>query len=660
MTVTEGPRYVVPSSSTATKTPTPLLDVPQSITVVTQELIHDQMMLSVGDVVRYVPGVTAIQGENNRDQVVIRGQSTSADFFLDGVRDDVQYYRDLYNLDRVEVLKGPNAMIFGRGGGGGVINRVTKEAEFMPLHEITLTGGMYGDKRFATDLNQQLSDKVAVRLNGMFENSGSFRKYVGLTRYGINPTLTMKPTKTTRITLGYERFRDDRTADRGIPSFQGKPVDVPTSTYFGNPDLSHVRAAVNLGSVAIEQQVGRVILHNRTTFGAYDRGYQNFVPGAVSADKTQDTLTAYNNATKRFNFFNQTDVTYTAHTGKIKHTLLAGAEGGRQLTDNFRNTGYFNNTATSILIPLSATAIATPTTFRQSATDADNHLNTNVAAAYVQDQVQLSQYVQLIGGLRFDRFDLQYHNNRTGDNLRRIDKLLSPRAGIVVKPVATVSIYGSYSVSYLPSSGDQFSSLTVITQQVKPEKFHNYEAGVKWDVRPRLSMTAAVFRLNRENTRSTDPNDPTRIIQTGSTRTNGFEIGINGSVTRAWSIAGGYAYQDAFITSATTSATAGAQVGQVPHHTFSLWNNYQIARRLGAGLGIAHRAAMFAAVDNTVTLPGYTRADAAVFYSLTERWRLQANLENLFDKKYYLNADSNTNISPGSPRALRVGLTARF
>jgi catecholate siderophore receptor len=655
VTVTEGAGYLTASSSAATKTLTPLLDVPQSITVVTQQLIHDQMMLSVGDVVRYVPGITAHQGENNRDQVVIRGNSTSADFFVDGVRDDVQYYRDLYNLDRVEVLKGPNAMIFGRGGGGGVINRVTKEAEFMPLREITLSGGAYGNKRFATDLNQALNNKVAVRLNGVYENSGGFRKHFGLTRYGINPALTLTPAKRTRITLGYERFRDDRTADRGVPSFQA-----PISSFFGNPDLSHVRARVNLGSAAVQQQVGRVILHNRTTFGDYDRGYQNFVPGALSADKTQDTLTAYNNATKRLNFFNQTDVTYTAYTGKIKHTLLSGAEFGHQLTDNFRNTGFFNNTTTSILIPLSAPTIATPVAFRQSATDADNHLVTNVAAGYVQDQVELSRYVQLIGGLRFDRFDLRYHNNRNGDNLGRTDILVSPRAGIVVKPARTLSVYGSYSVSYLPSSGDQFSSLTNITQQVKPEKFNNYEAGVKWEFRRRLSLTTAVYRLNRENTRATDPNDPTRIIQTGSTRTNGYEIGINGNLTRAWSIAGGYAYQDAFITSATTSALAGSQVGQVPHHTFSLWNNYQIARRLGAGLGILHRSDMFAAVDNTVTLPSYTRADAALFYSLTEKVRLQVNVENLLNKTYYLNADTNTNISPGSPRVLRVGLTARF
>ena len=283
-----------------------------------------------------------------------------------------------------------------------------------------------------------------------------------------------------------------------------------------------------------------------------------------------------------------------------------------------------------------------------------------MAATYVQDQIQLSRFVQVVAGLRFDRFDLRYHNNRNAENLRRLDHLISPRAGLVIKPVDRVSIYSSYSVSYLPSSGDQFSSLTTITQQVKPERFNNYEAGVKWDAARGLSLTGAVYRLDRTNTRSTDPNDPTRIIQTGSQRTNGVEAGVAGSLTRAWRIAGGYAYQDAFVTSATAAARAGAQVGQVPHHQFSLWNNYQLLKRLGAGLGILNRSDMFAAIDNTVTLPSYTRADAAVFLSLTEKVRLQANVENLTNRRYYVNADSNTNISPGSPRSVRVGLIARF
>jgi catecholate siderophore receptor len=652
--------YRVPEMSSATKTLTPLRDVPQSITVVTREQISDQAMDSIADVVSYVPGITSHQGENNRDQLVIRGNSTSADFFLNGVRDDVQYYRDLYNVEQVEALKGPNAMIFGRGGGGGVINRVTKQAGFAKLREVTFQGGSFNNKRFTADFDQPLNRKVALRFDTMYENSGSFRQFVNLERYGFNPTLTIAPSSDTRITLGYENFHDGRVADRGIPSFQGLPADVPISTYFGNPDDSYVRARVDLASAVIEHQSGRLNIRSRTMFADYDRGYQNFVPGAVNATGTLVSLSAYNNATKRRNIFNQTDFTYLLSSGHLKQTLLAGTELGLQLTDNFRNTGFFNRSATSILVPLDNPTITTPTTFRQSATDADNHLKTNLAAGYVQDQIQFNNYIQVIAGLRFNYFDLQYHNNRNGDNLRRIDQLVSPRVGLVVKPKEPVSIYANYSVSYLPSSGDQFSSLTTITQQVQPEQFRNYELGAKWDVRRNLSFTTALYRQDRSNTRTTDPNDPTRIVQTGSQRTNGFEAGVNGSMTRAWSIAGGYAYQDAFITSATTAAKAGAQVAMVPHHTFSLWNKYQIMARLGVGLGIIHRSDMFAAIDDAVTLPGYTKLDTALYVRITEKIKLQAHFENLLNAKFYLNADGNNNISPASPRGVRVGLIARF
>jgi catecholate siderophore receptor len=304
--------------------------------------------------------------------------------------------------------------------------------------------------------------------------------------------------------------------------------------------------------------------------------------------------------------------------------------------------------------------VALPVTFHQNATDADNHVTTSVVAAYAQDQVELSPHLQVVGGVRVDRFDLQYHNHRNGDTLERPDTLVSPRAGVIVKPIEPLSIYSSYSVSYLPSSGDQFSSLTAITQQAKPEKFNNYEIGAKWDVRPRLSLTTAVYRLDRTNTRATDPNDPTRIVQTGSQRTNGYEAGVSGALSRIWNVSGGYAYQDAFVTSATTAAAAGAEVAQVPHHTFSLWNLVQVHPRVGAGLGIISRSGMFAAIDDTVALPSYIRVDAAVYVPLGSGMRLQVNAENLFDRRYYANADSNTNISPGSPRALRVGLTTAW
>ncbi len=652
----ESENYRVEQIVTATKTNTALVDVPQSITIVSEEQIKDQQMLGLGDVVRYVPGITAIQGENNRDQIVFRGNSSSADFFLNGVRDDVQYYRDLYNLGGVEVLRGPNAMLFGRGSGGGLINRVTKEAGFAPLCEITLQVGSYGGKRATIDVNEPLSGRLAVRLNALAEDSDSFRKYVGLKRSAQNPTLTFKPAVATKLTLSYEHLHDARTADRGITSFQGRPAGVPLDTYYGNPHDSHVNADVDFLSATIEHQAGNLQIRDRILFGDYARSYQNYVPGAVNAMQTQVVLTAYNNATKRRNLFNQTDLLYAAATGSVQHTLLGGVELGSQRTDNLRNTGFFDNSATSLLVPYDQPTISTPVTFRQSPTDADNHLRTDLAALYVQDQVALPRYLQAIVGLRYDSFALVYHNQRNGDTLGRTDRLISPRAGLIFKPAVQASLYANHSVSYLPSSGDQFSSLTTITQQVKPEKFTNSELGAKWEITPKFSLTAAGYRLDRTNTRATDPADPTRILQTGSTRTNGCEIALSGSLTKVWSVAGGYAYQDAWIRSATTAAPAGAEVAQVPHHNFSLWNKYQVLPKLGVGLGVIHGSGMFAAVDNTVIVPGYTRVDAAVYYSINPRWRLQANAENLLNRKYYLNADSNTNISPGSPIALRVML----
>ena len=244
-------------------------------------------MTSIGDVVKYIPGIQQQhQGENNRDQVIIRGNSTSADFYVNGVRDDVQYYRDLYNLDRVEAIKGPNAMIFGRGGGGGVINRVTKEAAFIPLREFSIQGGSFGNKRLAGDINQPLGSKVAVRMNGMYEDSNSFRNNVGTSaRQCCQPLLSpYLPGKSTKIVISYENLRDFRVADRGITSYLGAPANVPINTYYGNPNDSNVFAKVNVGTVAVEHQAGRLNITNRSTFSGYDRGLSELRAGCGGAE----------------------------------------------------------------------------------------------------------------------------------------------------------------------------------------------------------------------------------------------------------------------------------------------------------------------------------------------------------------------------------------
>lgn len=652
--------YATRHTTTATKTDTPLRDTPQTVSVVTQDVIADQSMQSMADVVEYVPGVTMGQGEGHRDAPTIRGNSTTADFFVDGVRDDVQYLRDLYNAERVEALKGSNAMVFGRGGGGGVINRVIKEAQWAPTRAVTLEGGSFDHRRATVDVGQGLGSAFALRFNGMYENSGGFRNEFDLERLGVNPTFALALGAGTSVRGGYEYFSEDRTVDRGVPSFQGRPSPAGVRTFFGNPDSSYATARVHMAGATVEHATpGGLTLRNRTRFADYGKAYQNSFAGAVNAAGTEVDLRAYGNATDRRNLFNQTDVILGVNTGPVRHTLLVGAEFGRQETENFRRTGYYNDAATSFSAPFSAPTVATPITFRQSATDADNRTDATVAGVYLQDQVALSRQWQAIAGIRFDRFSVDFHDNRRDVDLDRTDDLVSPRAGLVFKPVEAASLYGSYSVSFLPSSGDQFSSLSATSSTLEPERFTNLEVGAKWDVFPALAVTAAAYRLDRTNTTAPDPLDATRVVQTGSQRTTGLELGATGSVTPRWQVMGGLALQRARIESTTTSAKAGTTVPLVPERTFSLWNRYQILPAVGVGLGVVHRSEMYAAIDNTVTLPGYTRADAAVFLRLNQFLSAQVNMENVLDEVYYSTSHGNNNIMPGASRSVRFSLTTR-
>lgn len=664
--------YMATKSFSATRTDTPLRDVPQSITVVTQEMIRDQTMQNMGDVVRYVPGVGISQGEGNRDAVIFRGNNSTGDFYVDGLRDDVQYFRDLYNIDRVEVLKGSNGMIFGRGGAGGVINRVTKEAGWTPIREIAAQYGSFSHKRIAVDIGQPINDVVAFRLNAMYEHSNSYRNGVELERGGVNPTLTIKPTGQTKIVLSGEYFTDNRIADRGIPSFgtlsgvvnSGRPADTHRSTFFGNAANSPTHTEVWALNSLIEHAFdNKLTVRNRTRYASYDKFYQNvFANGAATAQDATGTvaISAYSNDTQRNNIFTQTDFLYSLDTWGIKHEFMTGVEYGRQVTDNFRNTGFFNNTSTSVSVPFFNPIAFSPVTFRQSGTDADNHGVVEVVGLYAQDQITLLPQLKAVLGIRYDNFDLQFRNNRTGQQLHTNDGLVSPRVGLIYKPIEPVSIYGNYSLAYVPRAGDQLSSLTLSNAALKPESFMNLELGAKWDIRPDLSLTAALYQLDRSNVIAPVPNDPTRTTLVDGQRARGAEVGLMGRVTPQWSVMGGYAYTDAEITRTISNAQAGAVVAQVPKHTVSMWNRYDFTPFLGLGLGVVHRSSMYAALDNTVLLPGFTRLDAAMFVRLNRTLRVQANIENIANVNYIASAHNNNNILPGAPRIFRVTAVANF
>ena len=654
------PDYSIRSTRGATKTDTPLLDVPQAVTTVTDKLVADQAITSLGEAFRYMPGIGTAQGEGNRDTAVLRGNSSTGDFFVDGIRDDVQYFRDMYNLDRVEAIKGPNAMIFGRGGSGGVINRITRKADGVDLTNGTLQFGSHQRRRGTLDLGRAIGTTAGFRLNAMLEDSESHRDDAWLKRHGVNPTYGIDLGPDTNLDLSYERFHDERTADRGVPSFQGRPVDVPPSTFFGNPALSVSEATADAFDAALEHRFSPDLeLRNHLRAADYDKMYQNVFPGAVSAGGTTVSLAAYRNETTRRNLFNQTDLVWNLRAGAVEHTLLAGVELGRQTTDNVRLTGHFapGDSVVSVLDP----NVRVPVSFSQSASDADNHSVAKISALYLQNQIAFSPRWLAILGLRHDDFRVDLTNRRNGDVFRSRDRKNSPRAGIIFKPTVDVSLYASLSRAFQPRAGDQLASLNAGNAALEPESFRNREIGAKWDIRRDLQASLAVYRLDRRNVAVVDPDDPTRMLLTDGQVTRGVEIGLAGRISDAWQVMGGYARQNGeLLADLGTSAHKGNRLAQLPRHSASLWNRYDFTPRLGAGLGIIHRGAMYANVDNQVTLPAFTRFDAALYWSATESLQMQLNIENLTDKRYFASAHSNNNITPGAPRSAWVSLNFAY
>ena len=676
--------YRAERSATFTKTDTALKDVPASVTVVPAELMKDQAMQRMGDVFRYVPGTLTHQGEGNRDQVIIRGNSTTADFFVNGVRDDAQIFRDLYNMERVEVLKGPGGMAFGRGGAGGVVNIVTKKPVFERIGEANITLGTFNQVRTSIDYGDKLGEAAAFRLKAMAEDSDSFRQGVDMQRYAFNPALALKFSPRTMLTLSFERLRDDRTADRGIPSQNGVPFVTAPGSFFGNPGDSHARANTDNFSATLEHDFGGgAKLTNTLRAAHYDKLYQNVFPGSAVNAAGFMQLSAYNNLNRRENYFNQTDLTKNFKFAGFEHTLLAGTEIGHQRSDNKRNTGFLiGSVAANGASPLlSASApFSVVTRFAPGGaaipSDADNLARAQLAAGYLQDQITLAPQWKVVLGARFDHFKVHFDDRRAqsgipstqGVDLARTDNAWSPRAGLIWNPTAATTVYTSYSYSFLPSA--EQLGLATTTSDLAPEKAKNYEIGTRWDLLPKLTLSGAVFKTYKDNVRVTDPANPTLLIKAGQLLTDGFEIGLQGEVTRNWQVYGGYSSLDGRTTKPTNSGTAtglaaiipaGNKTQLTPNRTFSLWNRFSHGRGWGSGVGAIYQDESFTSLDNTVKLPAFRRFDGALYYAFSGgKTRLALNVENIFNKKYYPTADGNNNISPGAPVNARLTLSTLF
>jgi catecholate siderophore receptor len=648
--------YAVPKSITATKTDTLIRDTPQQITVISKKQLSDLAPLSVTESVRYVPGVGISSGEGNRDALVFRGNRTTGDFYIDGVRDDVQYFRDFYNIERLEVIKGPNGLIFGRGGSGGIFNRVRKAANWNPVQEIRFSGGSYNHKRVSVDAGHVINDMIAVRLNGLYEHSESFRQGFELQRWGVAPTVTIKPTNRTKVVIQTELFKDDRIADRGIPSSAGMPFNTKRKQFFGDPNRSPTGTKKKAISMHIDHKFNdAVTIRNRTHYANFDKFYQNvFANSSVNAAGML-ALGAYNDTTERENFFNQSELLLSFDTGPFKHKMATGVEVSRQVTDQLRARGLFNGVSTTEVVSATNPITTTPIVFfNRGLQDNNNHISTSQVGVFIQDQIEILPQLHAVAGVRYNRFETDSkRKDGLSPKISSRDDNISPRFGLIFKPVERVSIYGNYSLTHQPRAGDQLNSLTVTTATLAPERFINIEGGIKVDVLPDLFFTTAFYQLDRTNVILPTSTPGISFLSRG-TRVRGVEVGLNGRITDAWNVIGAYTYQEG------TLDTTGATLGEVPKHTYSVWNRYDFTPWFGAGFGVIGRSAMFTTTSNRVTLPAYVRVDAALYGRINKYLRAQVNIQNLFDVNYFEASHNDNNILPGSPITARVALIATY
>ncbi len=669
-------------SSAGLKTGTPLLDTPQTVSAVTREQLDDQALQDIGDILRYTPGTSIGQGEGNRDQITIRGQNTTADFFVDGIRDDVQYFRPLYNLERVEIHKGPNAMIFGRGGGGGIINRVTKSPiSGETFGSTTASVDSFGAFYVSGDVNADIADSAALRINGLYEEFNNHRDFFDGRRFAINPTIGAELSDQSRILFSYEYIDDDRSVDRGNPAelrAVGNPCsfDSPCGplrgfrdTLFGFDGVNKTTLQAHILKLRVEHDFSDTLSFNATTLYAdYDKLYRNVYPtdarlndARLTPAVNSVTLDGYNDTTDRENFITQGNLLWTGDTGPIGHTLLLGYEIGQQQSANARQDILFADSMDDqITIPLTD-PIAQPA-FSFPASTRNRVSDLKFFSLYIQDQISIGDHFEVVGGVRFDSFDIDVNDIQNGVRLNRKDEKFSPRVGLIYKPQENISLYASYSKSFLPRSGDQFLTLTPTvgttlgTVDLEPESFENYEIGLKWDLTEGLSLTTALFRLDRDN-QSTLLNNQGDTTLSGS-RTEGFEIQLVGRVTDKLQVNAGYSYLDGEQRNQATVNGQDLRLFQVPENMASLWTKYDFTNQFSAGLGVTHQSSQFATNDNSVRIPAYTRVDAALYYTVSEQFKIQLNIENLFDETYFPSVHNNDNITTGEP--INGRLTATF
>jgi catecholate siderophore receptor len=653
----------------------PLMEVPQTVAVVSQTLLQEEGTTTLRDALRNVAGISLAAGEGGAqgDNLTIRGFTARNDIFLDGMRDFGSYYRDSFNYQDVDVLQGPTSVTFGRGSTGGVVNQESKVPVDRPFVNGSLVFGSDATRRITADINQPIGKETAFRLNLMGVDQGvAGRDIAQNRRFGVAPTLAFGLGTSTRLTLSYLHEQADDNPDYGIPWLFNGPAPVERTNYYGFEHGNFLRTNVDIGTARIEHDVNSWIkISNQARYGHYKRAVQ-ITEAKTTAGIDLDTPLEDINVTRNQIAVNsletflddQLDVTMNFNTGFIKHSVVAGVEGSRETSSptRFAWTGV---PGTSLLNPDESQPFS-----GTSAVSSDVHAISISFGAYAVDTVRLGRHFDVIGGLRFDRFDTDYNSQSptaAPAHFSRVDQQPSYRAAFVYKPTNYGSVYFEYGTSFNPSA--ETLALSAGTADLDPEKNRTYEVGTKWDLpSKRLSVNAAVFQTTKENARETSPTNPLLVVLAGTQRVNGFQVAVTGRLTNKWQLLSSYAYLDGKVTASQFfPAAVGAQLANVPKNTFNAWTTYNLPWRFTAGAGTqfvdSRTASSTVPLDPTTgqvkQIPSYWVFNAMGSHPITERISLQLNLYNLTNR-YYFDEPHPGHLIPGPAFTALVGLNFKF
>lgn len=693
-----------PVVSSSDKFTAPLLDTPKSVTVIGQEVISQTAAVTLADALRTVPGITIGAGEGGNpvgDNLFIRGYNAQTDTYVDGIRDAGSQSREIFNLEQVEVVKGPNSAYGGRSSAGGGINLVSKTARAENFSNATVGVGSHDYRRVTGDINRTLGENTAFRLNVMaHENNVAGRDVVGGDRWGIAPTVTFGLNGATRAILSYYHLETSEIPDTGIPfnnpfssganvarNGNGTPVQVDRSTFYGLVNRDFRDTQSDIGTVDLRHDFGGgLVLRNVTRYGKTKNDYVWTQP-----DDSKGNVVLYGTVWRRTNTrvtdtetaANTTSLSGKLVTAGIKHSYNVGVEFNKETTErgSYVFTPGTNNPLTNNTVcatsgaatgyncaPLNNPNPYDPWVSTRTLSPAVTEIESKTRAIYAFDTIEFNPQWMLNLGARWDDFESELNVSNAPASRARVRSTFDTyQAGLVFKPAANGSIYVSWATSATPpgnDGGDGIDGLTVAIQNLEPQTSKNIELGTKWEVlNNRLSLNAAVFQSKMDNARVTAPDGTTQNV--GKKELKGVELGFSGKLSNAWQVFGGYTWLDAIVkdngfVNGAPSPFNGNVFPTTPKHSASLWTSYAFTKDISAGIGMNYVDKVYANVNNTKYAPGYTRFDAMASYAVNKNVSLQLNIQNLGDKVYFDRLSSPHYAGVGAGRSATLTANLKF